>query len=235
MCVGASGAPRRGDAAQMQAPDGDSQCEHPSNCFRLQAAASASSDVALGEAVRADFPILDRRVNGTRLVYLDNAATSQKPTQVRAVGIAGARAARGDGGWPSARFGGITAPSAARIPQVLSAMDKYYTEMNSNVHRGVHHLSALATAAYEESRAKVAKVRRERGFLEAAIDFDNSFISLSFLSSIRMCSSSTRGRIASTLQTAKGGSSPIGITIMSPTEGSQVYLVHLGCGLVRSH
>jgi cysteine desulfurase / selenocysteine lyase len=33
-------------------------------------------------AVRADFPILDREVNGHRLVYLDSAATSQKPRQV---------------------------------------------------------------------------------------------------------------------------------------------------------
>ncbi|MEM1269365.1 MAG: aminotransferase class V-fold PLP-dependent enzyme, partial [Bacteroidota bacterium] len=33
-------------------------------------------------AVRADFPALDQHVNGQRLVYLDNAATSQKPRQV---------------------------------------------------------------------------------------------------------------------------------------------------------
>jgi cysteine desulfurase / selenocysteine lyase len=32
--------------------------------------------------VRADFPILEREVNGSKLVYLDNAATSQKPVQV---------------------------------------------------------------------------------------------------------------------------------------------------------
>jgi cysteine desulfurase/selenocysteine lyase len=32
--------------------------------------------------LRGDFPILKRRVNGKRLVYLDNAATSQKPNQV---------------------------------------------------------------------------------------------------------------------------------------------------------
>ena len=32
--------------------------------------------------IRADFPILSRRVNGQPLVYLDNAATSQTPTQV---------------------------------------------------------------------------------------------------------------------------------------------------------
>ena len=32
--------------------------------------------------IRADFPILSRTVNGNRVVYLDNAATSQKPRQV---------------------------------------------------------------------------------------------------------------------------------------------------------
>src|SRR5215216_7080200 len=34
------------------------------------------------EAVRKDFPILQRRVHGHPLVYLDNAATTQKPRQV---------------------------------------------------------------------------------------------------------------------------------------------------------
>ena len=33
-------------------------------------------------AIRKDFPILSRKVNGNSLVYLDNAATSQKPQQV---------------------------------------------------------------------------------------------------------------------------------------------------------
>lgn len=33
-------------------------------------------------AIRADFPILNREVNGKPLVYLDNGATSQKPNQV---------------------------------------------------------------------------------------------------------------------------------------------------------
>src|SRR5919109_2264810 len=40
---------------------------------------TASYDV---ERVRADFPILGRMMNGKRLVYLDNAATAQKPVQV---------------------------------------------------------------------------------------------------------------------------------------------------------
>jgi cysteine desulfurase/selenocysteine lyase len=34
------------------------------------------------DAARADFPILDRRVHGRPLVYLDNAATTQKPRAV---------------------------------------------------------------------------------------------------------------------------------------------------------
>lgn len=32
--------------------------------------------------IRKDFPVLERKINGKRLVYLDNAATSQKPKQV---------------------------------------------------------------------------------------------------------------------------------------------------------
>ena len=32
--------------------------------------------------IRREFPILDRTVHGKPLVYLDNAATSQKPRQV---------------------------------------------------------------------------------------------------------------------------------------------------------
>ena len=34
------------------------------------------------ERIRADFPVLTRQVNGHKLTYLDNAATSQKPNQV---------------------------------------------------------------------------------------------------------------------------------------------------------
>lgn len=36
----------------------------------------------LADRVRADFPILHQQVNGKPLVYLDNAATSQKPEVV---------------------------------------------------------------------------------------------------------------------------------------------------------
>ena len=32
--------------------------------------------------IRQDFPILDRKVHGKSLVYLDNASTTQKPRQV---------------------------------------------------------------------------------------------------------------------------------------------------------
>ena len=71
--------------------------------------------------IRRDFPILEQTVFGHPLVYLDNAATTQKPVSV------------------------------------LKAMDDYYTTINSNVHRGVHHLSQLATDAYEDGRRKVAE------------------------------------------------------------------------------
>ena len=73
-------------------------------------------------ALRADFPILDQEVFGHRLVYLDSAATSQKPTAV------------------------------------IEAMDAYYRHDNANVHRGIYQLSERATADYEGSRAKVAKL-----------------------------------------------------------------------------
>ncbi|QYJ68995.1 aminotransferase class V-fold PLP-dependent enzyme [Flavobacterium litorale] len=69
--------------------------------------------------VRADFPILNEKVNGKPLVYFDNAATSQKP-QV-----------------------------------VIDAVANYYATINSNIHRGVHTLSQLATDAYEISRQKI--------------------------------------------------------------------------------
>ena len=72
------------------------------------------------ERIRLDFPILSTTVFGHPLVYLDNAATTQKPEAV------------------------------------LHAMDDYYHTINSNVHRGVHHLSQLATDAYEGSRQKIA-------------------------------------------------------------------------------
>lgn len=71
--------------------------------------------------IRKQFPILNQEVNGHPLVYLDSAATSQKP-QV-----------------------------------VIDAIDKYYREYNSNVHRGVHTLGTRATDGYEGAREKVRK------------------------------------------------------------------------------
>ncbi len=41
-----------------------------------------TSTKTLADLVRADFPILRQEVNGKPLVYLDNAATSQKPLAV---------------------------------------------------------------------------------------------------------------------------------------------------------
>lgn len=43
---------------------------------------SASGSLSLGHLTRPDFPILHQEVNGSKLVYLDNAATSQKPSSV---------------------------------------------------------------------------------------------------------------------------------------------------------
>ncbi|MFY0691299.1 MAG: cysteine desulfurase [Paracoccaceae bacterium] len=73
------------------------------------------------EAVRQDFPILSREVNGKPLVYLDNGASSQKP-QV-----------------------------------VIDAITRAYAEEYSNVHRGLHYLSNLATEKYESVRGTLAR------------------------------------------------------------------------------
>jgi len=71
------------------------------------------------EKVRKDFPILHQMINGKPLIYLDNAATSQKPKNV------------------------------------IDAIETYYREYNSNIHRGVHTLSENATETYESSRLKI--------------------------------------------------------------------------------
>lgn len=39
--------------------------------------------------------------------------------------------------------------------QVLDSLNKYYSSMNSNIHRGVHYLSGVATDAFEQARVKV--------------------------------------------------------------------------------
>ena len=78
------------------------------------------------QEVRADFPILSRRVNGRRLAYLDSGASTQRPRAV------------------------------------IDAVDHYETHLHSNVHRGVHTLSQLATDAFEAARERV------RRFINAA-------------------------------------------------------------------
>ena len=46
--------------------------------------------------------------------------------------------------------------ASTQKPQVvIDAIKNYYETINSNVHRGVHTLSQLATAAIEESREKI--------------------------------------------------------------------------------
>jgi cysteine desulfurase/selenocysteine lyase len=86
-------------------------------------------------AVRRDFPILSRRVNGKPLVYLDNGASAQKP-QV-----------------------------------VIDAITQAYSMEYANVHRGLHHLSTVATERYEAVRGIVAR------FLNAASPEDIVFTS----------------------------------------------------------
>lgn len=41
--------------------------------------------------------------------------------------------------------------------QVVEAIEDYYYTKNANVHRGVHHLSQVATEAYELARKKIAR------------------------------------------------------------------------------
>jgi len=81
-------------------------------------------------AVRDDFPILRRQIRGKPLVYLDNAATTQKPQQV------------------------------------IDRIVRYYTQENSNVHRGVHYLSEVATLAYENVRTTVKRFINARDVKE---------------------------------------------------------------------
>jgi cysteine desulfurase/selenocysteine lyase len=69
--------------------------------------------------IREDFPILRKKVHEKNLVYLDNAATTQKPTYV------------------------------------IDKVNKYYTTMNANIHRGVHALSQEATEAFESARIQI--------------------------------------------------------------------------------
>ena len=69
---------------------------------------------------RDDFPIFENtRPHGYQLVYLDSAASAQKPQAV------------------------------------LDSLANTYESAYANVHRGMHHLSNLATAAYEDAREKI--------------------------------------------------------------------------------
>jgi cysteine desulfurase/selenocysteine lyase len=69
--------------------------------------------------IRLDFPILNQKINGNTLIYLDNSATSHKPQQV------------------------------------IDSITDFYSRMNCNVHRSIHHLSEQASMTYESVRVKV--------------------------------------------------------------------------------
>ena len=49
------------------------------------------------------------------------------------------------------------AATSQKPAPVMAALDHYYQHDNANVHRGLHELSARATDAYEDARAKLAK------------------------------------------------------------------------------
>ena len=72
------------------------------------------------ERVRADFPVLNREVNGQPLAYLDSAASAQKPEAV------------------------------------IGAEAEFYRHGYAAVHRGIHTLSAEATARMEAVRQQAA-------------------------------------------------------------------------------
>ena len=62
--------------------------------------------------------------------------------------------------------------ASSQKPQVVvEAITKYYTEINANIHRGVHTLSQLATDAYEEARKKLQQ------HFNAAKDYEIIFTS----------------------------------------------------------
>ena len=44
--------------------------------------------------------------------------------------------------------------SSQKPQQVIDVIENYYVSQNANVHRGVHHLSQIATSAYEAARAE---------------------------------------------------------------------------------
>ena len=46
---------------------------------------------------------------------------------------------------------------------VIDAVSVYYESQNANIHRGVYHLSQVATGLYEGTRERIARARRARG------------------------------------------------------------------------
>jgi cysteine desulfurase/selenocysteine lyase len=93
-------------------------------------------------SIREDFPIFRRQINQKPLIWLDNAATTQKPQSV------------------------------------IDTVNTFYSNYNSNVHRGVHTLAVEATEAYESARDKVhrfinAASREEIIFLHGATEAIN--------------------------------------------------------------
>ena len=60
--------------------------------------------------------------------------------------------------------------TAQKPRAVIDALSQYYATQNANVHRGVHHLSQVATDAYEAARRKVAT------FINAASDREIIFV-----------------------------------------------------------
>ena len=96
----------------------------------------------LNGSIKSDFPTLNQKISGNDLIYLDNAATTQKPVSV------------------------------------IEAIENYYKLINSNIHRGVHTLSAKATEAYEGARSRVAEFitaqdRKEIIFVRGATEAIN--------------------------------------------------------------
>ena len=49
---------------------------------------------------------------------------------------------------------------------VIDSIESFYRNYNSNIHRGVHKLSQLATDAYENSREKIRKFINAEHFEE---------------------------------------------------------------------
>jgi cysteine desulfurase/selenocysteine lyase len=78
------------------------------------------------EKIRKDFPILHQSIHGKPLVYLDNAATTQKPLSV------------------------------------INALNSYYSNINANIHRGIHTLSEKSTGEFEATRETVKKFINSR-------------------------------------------------------------------------